>query len=148
LSALHDVVPLDDVVEFVAVVVLPTFVELVTVLEFVEVELTEFVTFVELLESIELVAPVELRASIELVAPAATMSSAEPHAHNPSATTVTRYLYLIVSTPGCAITASSGLTATDVLPFSIALHSFGLQQLLCRRHAFLATAARETGRSS
>ena len=78
MSALHDVVPLEVIVEFVIDVVLPTFVELVTLLEFVE--LTELVTLVELL------------ASIELVAPAATMSSAEPHAHNPSATTVKRYL--------------------------------------------------------
>ena len=83
LSALHDVVPLDVVVEFVIDVVLPTLVELVTLVELLE--LTELVTLVELLASIELVA-----------APADMTSSAEPHAHNPSAITVTRYRYLIV----------------------------------------------------
>src|SRR5688500_2060684 len=74
----HEVVPLPPVVELVIDDVLPVFVELVTLVELLE--FTEFVTLVELL------------ASMELVASAVRLLSAGPHAHNPSAITVTRYL--------------------------------------------------------
>ena len=73
-----------DVVELIELVVLPVlFVELVTLDEFEE--LTELDTLVELLWL------------IEPVASADTTLSAEPHAHSPSANTVTRCL--MVSAP-------------------------------------------------
>jgi hypothetical protein len=84
LSALHEVVPL--AVEFVTVVVLPVFDELVTLDEFVE--FTELFTFAELLESFELVASED----VTLLA--------EPHAHSASANTVTRYL-IVECSNGC-----------------------------------------------
>lgn len=80
-SALHELVAF-DVVELIAVDVLPVFVELLTLVELEE--LTELVTLVELPAS---------------TAPVDTMLSAEPHAHSPRAITDTRYL--IVESFGC-----------------------------------------------
>ena len=76
-SALHELVAL--VVEFV-VVVLPTFVELLTLVELDE--FTELVTFAELL------------VSTELAAAAVSMFSAGLQAHSASASTVTRCLII------------------------------------------------------
>jgi hypothetical protein len=81
MSALHELVELFEFVtvdELVALVVPPRFVELVMLVELEE--FTELDTLEDVLES------------TELVEPAAAMLSAEPHAHSPSATTVTRYL--------------------------------------------------------
>jgi len=108
LSALHELVALVAVIELVVVVVPPAFVELVTVAALLA--LLELVTFVELL------------ASIVLVAAADTTFSAEPHAHSPSATTITRYLIVKCSNlvdPVCYICVDR----EHLLRFSFSIHN-------------------------
>ena len=108
--------------ELVAVVVPPTLVELVTLVEFELDELTELVTLVELFES------------IELAACAAAMSSAEPHAHKLNAPTVRRYL--IVNAPIAAPIMLTAKARASFAPYGWS--SERPPQLTC--HRYIASA--------